>query len=86
MEFRTKSGTKEFQCAVCKKWFVFDEELDKEARRECLEIWGVEPDDTFNINCDDCQKFVNPTSPQNKDLYSDALSKLSSTTSNGKEK
>ena len=75
MKTRTRT-IKEYQCAVCKEWFELDEAFDKEAREECKRVWGMYPDEQFEINCDDCQKIVDPLLPEHKDSYKRALDNL----------
>lgn len=55
--------TKTFVCDHCGGTFPFDDEDDKEAEAEALEIWGVAgaaTDPDMAIVCDDCWELMKP--------------------------
>jgi len=50
----------EYQCSLCKEVFKAGW-TDKEAVKECDEVWGSPPDENFDVVCDDCWNKIHPS-------------------------
>ena len=48
---------KEYHCENCHQTFL-KVVSDEEAMKECLDIWGKDPEEKYVIVCDDCFKKI----------------------------